>query len=146
MAHTAYELFYTYVGQHTSVGNYWNDPHQQQLYMRYSAFLPYINNEAHTDNSTRFRDNLLRLRRMVLIGGPDDGVITPWQSSHFGYYDGNLHVVPVRERDIYVSDAIGLRKLNSTGRLVQLTVPQVRHFEWHSDAAVVRRVLLPYLD
>lgn len=26
---TAYELFYSKIGQHTSIGNYWNDPHHQ---------------------------------------------------------------------------------------------------------------------
>lgn len=80
VAETAYTLFYSYVGQHTSVGNYWNDPHQQPLYYNFSSFLPYINNEIKTVNSTRFRENLLKLDKMILIGGPDDGVITPWQS------------------------------------------------------------------
>lgn len=79
-AKTAYNLFYSYVGQHTSVGNYWNDPNQQDLYYNFSSFLPYINNEIKSDNSTRFRENLLKLEQMILIGGPDDGVITPWQS------------------------------------------------------------------
>lgn len=128
------------------MGNYWNDPHQQQLYLQYSAFLPYINNEMPTPNSTRFRDNLLRLRRLVLVGGPDDGVITPWQSSHFGYYDRNLHVVPVHERDIYLNDDIGLRELNRTGRLVSVTKENVRHTDWHTDVQVIREVVLPYLD
>lgn len=146
VAHTAYQLFYTYVGQHTSVGNYWNDPHEQQLYMQYSAFLPYVNNELPTYNSTRFRDGLLRLEKLVLVGGPDDGVITPWQSSHFGYYDRHLHVVPVHERRIYLNDDIGLRELNRTGRLEMVTMPGVRHFEWHSDERVIERVVLPYLD
>lgn len=27
-----------------------------------------------------WKRNLLRIERLVLIGGPDDGVITPWQS------------------------------------------------------------------
>lgn len=27
-----------------------------------------------------WRKNFLRVGRLVLIGGPDDGVITPWQS------------------------------------------------------------------
>lgn len=31
VAKTAFELFYSRVGQHTSVGNYWNDPHHQEL-------------------------------------------------------------------------------------------------------------------
>jgi palmitoyl-protein thioesterase len=27
-----------------------------------------------------YKDGITRLRKLVLIGGPDDGVITPWQS------------------------------------------------------------------
>ena len=27
-----------------------------------------------------YKKNFLRLEQLVLIGGPDDGVITPWQS------------------------------------------------------------------
>lgn len=27
-----------------------------------------------------FKRNFLRIKRMVLIGGPDDGLICPWQS------------------------------------------------------------------
>jgi palmitoyl-protein thioesterase len=76
----AYELFYSSVGQHTSVGNYWNDPHHQELYYKYSAFLPYVNNQL--NDSAVYREALTKLNRMVLIGGPDDEVITPWQSRY----------------------------------------------------------------
>lgn len=79
-AKSAYTMFYSYVGQHTSVGNYWNDPHRQDLYFEFSSFLPYINNELRCANSTQFRENLLKLEQMVLVGGPNDGVITPWES------------------------------------------------------------------
>lgn len=41
---SAFELFYSRVGQHTSVGNYWRDPYHQTLYEEYSVYLPYINN------------------------------------------------------------------------------------------------------
>lgn len=77
---TAFELFYSRVGQHTSVGNYWNDPHHQSLYYNYSVFLPYTNNELLSSHSPDFKEGLLKLQRFVMIGGPDDGVITPWQS------------------------------------------------------------------
>lgn len=80
MAKTAYQLFYSYAGQHTSVGNYWNDPHEQALYYNFSTFLPFVNNEIESRNSTRFKAGLLKLNKMILIGGPDDGVITPWES------------------------------------------------------------------
>lgn len=146
MAKTAYQLFYTYVGQHTSVGNYWNDPHKQDLYMEFSSFLPYVNNEVITNNSTRFRDGLLKLEQMILVGGPHDGVITPWQSSHFGYYDKDDHVVPVHRRDIYQRDRIGLKALDASKKLHLLTFPGVRHFDWHTNLDVIRKAIIPYLD
>lgn len=81
-AKTAYELFYSKVGQHTSVGNYWNDPHKQELYLKYSVFLPFINNEIRSSNSSDFKNAITKLEKLVLIGGPNDGVITPWQSRY----------------------------------------------------------------
>lgn len=79
-AKTAYELFYSKVGQHTSVGNYWNDPHKPDMYLKFSVFLPYTNNEIISGNSTDFKAALTSLDKFILIGGPNDGVITPWQS------------------------------------------------------------------
>lgn len=80
---TAFEIFYSRVGQHTSVGNYWNDPHHQALYYNYSQFLPYVNNELTSTRSKDFKLGLTKLNKMVLIGGPNDDVITPWQSRYF---------------------------------------------------------------
>lgn len=79
---TAFELFYSIVGQHTSVGNYWNDPYHHGLYLNYSQYLPYVNNEILSSKSEQFKDALTKLDLMVLIGGPDDNVITPWQSRY----------------------------------------------------------------
>lgn len=47
---------------------------------RYSNYLPYINNEISGSYNKEYRKNFLKLKKLVLIGGPDDGVITPWQS------------------------------------------------------------------
>jgi len=33
-----------------------------------------------TNKDYNYQDNFLKLTDLVLIGGPDDGVITPWQS------------------------------------------------------------------
>ncbi|KAK9296017.1 hypothetical protein QLX08_009857 [Tetragonisca angustula] len=143
---TAYELFYSKIGQHTSVGNYWNDPHHQELYYKYSNFLPYVNNEKNSTKMPAFRQGLTKLKRLVLVGGPDDGVITPWQSSHFGYYDTNETVIDMRDRSIYKDDLIGLRTLNESERLVLITVSNVTHNEWHKNVSIVDDFLLPYLD
>lgn len=93
-----------------------------------------------------FKDGIVKLRQMVLIGGPDDGVITPWQSSHFGYYCDNETVVEMRDRDIYKNDAIGLKTLDKRGKLKIHVVPGIPHFNWHKNASIVDKFLLPYLD
>jgi palmitoyl-protein thioesterase len=77
---SAFELFYSRVGQHTSVGNYWNDPYHQSLYMEYSQYLPFVNNEIKSNSSSSFKGGIVKLNQMILIGGPDDNVITPWES------------------------------------------------------------------
>ncbi|KAM3962719.1 palmitoyl-protein thioesterase 2 [Aphomia sociella] len=141
-----YELFYSRVGQHTSVGNYWNDPYHQQLYESYSVFLPYINNRVISSESENFKSNLLRLKKLVLIGGPDDQVITPWQSSQFGYYFGNETVIEMKDQIIYKEDRIGLRTLNESGRLHVITVPGVNHFNWHTNVTIVDDHILPHLS
>ena len=77
-----FELFYTDLGQEISVANYWNDPNHQDLYYKYNTFLTSLNNEVMTPFSDRFKKSLLKLNNFVLIGGPDDGVIEPWQSRY----------------------------------------------------------------
>ncbi|XP_044742708.1 lysosomal thioesterase PPT2 homolog [Chrysoperla carnea] len=143
---TAYELFYSRVGQRTSVGNYWNDPHKQKLYFKYSVFLPFINNLIASNRSESFKKGIVKLKKMVLIGGPDDGVITPWQSSHFGYYGKNETVIDYKDQLIYKHDTFGLKTLDKSRRLVVHEVPGVTHFDWHINVDIVDKYILPYLD
>ncbi|KRT83616.1 hydrolase [Oryctes borbonicus] len=143
---TAYELFYSYVGQHTSVGNYWNDPYHQDLFYKYSQFLPYINNALLSNRSEEFKEGLANLNKLVLIGGPDDNVITPWESSQFGYYNENVTVINMRDRDIYTNDLIGLKTLDKQKKLDVITVSGIDHFSWHKNVTVVDEYILPYLD
>lgn len=89
---------------------------------------------------------MLKLEKVILIGGPDDDVITPWQSAHFGFYDKNLTVVPMRERTIYQEDAIGLRTLDESGKLKIITVPNIKHIEWHLNRTLIDDVVVPNLD
>lgn len=81
-----------------------------------------------------------------IFSGPDDDVITPWQSAHFGFYDKNLTVVPMKSRTIYQEDAIGLRSLDETGKLKIVTVPHVKHVAWHLNKTLIDEVVVPHLD
>lgn len=93
-----------------------------------------------------FKIGITKLRKMVLIGGPNDGVITPWQSSQFGFYNGNETVVDMRDRDIYKNDSIGLKTLDKKGNLKLHVVPGITHFDWHRNTSIVDQFILPYLD
>ncbi|CAH0393100.1 unnamed protein product [Bemisia tabaci] len=143
---TAYELFYSKIGQTISVGNYWNDPYHQKLFFKYSSFLPFLNNMIKSDFSDQFKEGISKLKNMVLIGGPDDGVITPWQSSHFGYFNEDGAIINFKDRTVYINDTMGLQTLDSQNKLQIITLSNVSHFNWHRNHTVTDDFILPWLD
>ena len=81
------------------------DPHEIELYEQYSEFLAQLNNESKLESfqyPQSWKANFERLENLVLIGGPDDGVITPWQSAHFECYDCNETVVPLKYSKVII--------------------------------------------
>jgi palmitoyl-protein thioesterase len=88
------------------------------------------------------------LDKLVLVGGPDDGVITPWESAHFEFYDENdkKDVIPLKESQLYKEDSIGLKKLDEDGKLKVVTFKNVHHVEWHINPKIIQEAILPHLD
>uniref|UniRef100_A0A1A8MRP2 palmitoyl-CoA hydrolase n=2 Tax=Nothobranchius TaxID=28779 RepID=A0A1A8MRP2_9TELE len=140
-----YHFCYTGVGQLISICNYWNDPHHRDLYLNSSDYLALINSERPNPNSTEWRRNFLKIQKLVLIGGPDDGVITPWQSSQFGFYDDNETVVEMQHQELYLRDVFGLKTLVARGDLILCTVPGVEHVLWHSNETVFHTCIEKWL-
>ncbi|KAL6471502.1 hypothetical protein MHYP_G00201520 [Metynnis hypsauchen] len=114
-----YHLCYTLFGQKISICNFWKDPHQRERYLKTNNYLALLNGEREHPNITQWRKRFVSIKKLVLIGGPDDGVITPWQSSFYGFYDSNETVVEMKAEDWYLKDAFGLKTLDSRGDLVQ---------------------------
>nr|AAH45407.1 Zgc:55621 [Danio rerio] len=140
-----YHFCYTSFGQKISICNYWNDPHQRERYLKNSVFLAPLNGEVNHDNSTEWRNHFMHIEKLVLIGGPDDGVITPWQSSMFGFYDSDETVIDMEYQDYYASDAFGLKTLNSEGAVEKCVVSGVQHTHWHSDYSVYQKCIEKWL-
>lgn len=145
MKSNLYRLCYTALGQGVSICNYWNDPHHRDLYLNSSDFLAPLNDERLHPNASAWKQNLLRIRNLILIGGPDDGVITPWQSSLFGFYDANETVQDMRSQAVYVADTFGLKTLDGRGALGGCVVPGVGHTGWHNNRGVYERCIRPWL-
>ncbi|XP_078788866.1 lysosomal thioesterase PPT2 isoform X2 [Oryzias latipes] len=131
-----YVFCYNKLGQKLSVCGYWKDPHHTSAYLRHNIFLPLLNGEKPHSNMKEWRENFLRIKKLVLIGGPDDGVITPWQSSHFGFYDCEENVVEMKNQEFYVKDTFGLQTLDARGDLSVCVQSGVKHVEWHSNFTV----------
>ncbi|XP_041370448.1 lysosomal thioesterase PPT2-like [Gigantopelta aegis] len=140
-----YKFFYTERGQNISVANYWNDPHHQELYRMWATYLPVLNNETHNEQSFKFKENFLRLKTMVLVGGPDDGVIAPWQSSQFGSFDSNETVIPMREQKWYINDSFGLLTLDKRKAVHLFTHHGVQHVHWYRNRTIFDCCIEPYL-
>eukprot|EP00079_Xenopus_tropicalis_P037814 XP_017951585.1 PREDICTED: lysosomal thioesterase PPT2 isoform X1 [Xenopus tropicalis] len=140
-----YRLCYTQLGQTFSICNFWNDPHHHGIYVNVSDFLAPLNSERPEPNATDWKKNFLRLRKMVLIGGPDDGVITPWESSHFGFYDENETVLEMKYQMVYQDDTFGLRSMDYRGAVSVYSVPGVAHTMWHSNQTVFNNCIEKWL-
>ncbi|XP_022820487.1 lysosomal thioesterase PPT2 homolog isoform X2 [Spodoptera litura] len=85
---TVYELFYSRVGQHTSVGNYWNDPYHQSLYESYSVYLPYINNHLPQFGYYNANETIIEMKAQDIYVEDKIGLRTLDET-------GRLHVVTV---------------------------------------------------
>ncbi|XP_071766968.1 lysosomal thioesterase PPT2 [Centroberyx gerrardi] len=140
-----YHVCYTSVGQRISICNYWNDPHHRDMYVNSSDYLALLDSERPNPNATEWKKNFLKIKKLVLIGGPDDGVITPWQSSQFGFYDDNETVVEMQHQDVYLRDVFGLKSLAARGDLILCSVPGVEHVWWHSNETVFHACMEKWL-
>ncbi|XP_060045517.1 lysosomal thioesterase PPT2 isoform X2 [Erinaceus europaeus] len=146
MRSNLYRICYSPWGQEFSICNYWHDPHHDDLYLNASSFLALINGERDHPNATAWRKNFLRVNRLVLIGGPDDGVITPWQSSFFGFYDANETVLEMEEQPVYLRDSFGLKTLLARGAIVRCPMAGITHTTWHSNRTLYETCVEPWLS
>ncbi|KAF6735333.1 Lysosomal thioesterase PPT2-A [Oryzias melastigma] len=140
-----YRVCYSGIGQKFSICNYWKDPHHRDMYVNSSDYLALLNAEKPSPNSTEWKENFLKIQKLVLIGGPDDGVITPWQSSQFGFYDDNETVVEMQQQDFFWSDSFGLKTLAAREDLIVCTFSGVQHIYWHSNETVFRGCMEKWL-
>ncbi|XP_053744301.1 lysosomal thioesterase PPT2-A-like [Synchiropus splendidus] len=142
---TLYRICYNRYGQRVSICDYWNDPHQRSLYVRHNKFLPLLDGDQHHQEMKSWRENFLRIKKLVLIGGPDDGVITPWQSSHFGFYDSREQVVEMKNQEFFKNDTFGLKTLEARGGISVCVQSGVEHIHWHSNITVFQSCIEKWL-
>ena len=133
-------------GQALSTCGWWKDPrpHYYQHYLGYSTILPYLNNEVLHYSSARYKQNFLRVSNMVMVASESDGVITPWQSSQYGFFNADLELLSMRDTDLYKNDTFGLRTLDESQRFNLCTLKRTKHNMMLSDK-VYQRCIKQYI-
>lgn len=127
-----------------SVAQFWRDVNYS-YYLEWNQFLPYINNEIETNETEKRKKNFLGIENVYLFASRDDELISPWQSSHFGFYDeNNKTVIPMKEQNIYKKDLFGLKSLGNKLHLIE--IPGIKHGEWIRNKELIRKDILPLLN
>ena len=146
---TFYLFVYSSLGQNLAPLNYYLDPYHYERYLKHAEFFPRLNNEKGTDEEkARQKSNFLRLRKLVLVGGPDEDALRPRESAQFGYYNerGNRDnvVIPMEETRFYKEDLFGLKSLDERGGVVMCTVKGPKHTEFRlrDDQTVMDRCVV----
>ncbi|XP_065814302.1 lysosomal thioesterase PPT2-A-like isoform X2 [Labrus bergylta] len=142
---TPHHNVHTFISLSSPQAGQYGDPHQRSRYLQYNTFLPMINGDRPNKDMKAWRENFLRIKKLVLIGGPDDGVITPWQSSHFGFFDSNENILEMRNQEFYKNDTFGLKMLDARGDVSQCVHSGVKHVKWHSNFTVFQSCMEKWL-
>ncbi|KAL4966020.1 palmitoyl-protein thioesterase family protein [Aspergillus stella-maris] len=96
---------------------YYRDPADLDTYLENSNFLADVNNERVLKNVT-YKENLATLNRFAMFMFEDDKMVHPKETSWFAEVDSaSGDVIPLRERDIYKEDWLGLKELDDKGAL-----------------------------
>ena len=100
---------------------YYRDPMQLDKYIESSNFLADINNERILKTPDYAR-NIAKLSNFVMYMWEDDTTVVPKETAWFDEVNGT-EVIPLRARELYREDWIGLRALDRKGGLRFRSIP-----------------------
>lgn len=106
--------------QHSIVpAQYFRNPYDMEKYIKYSNFLPIINNERESDDNNWRKEKLLLVNKLVIYMFLQDTTVVPKTSAHFGDIDIETgQVIHLRDTDMYKSDTIGLKTLDERDGII----------------------------
>lgn len=111
---------YEWVNNRILQAGYWHDI-DPEIYERYS-YLAVINNEHEVNYA--YRDRIVKLKNFVIVHYSADSVLIPKETQSFGFFKpGSLtEILKMKDTDLYKADKIGLKELESKGKLIIIEV------------------------
>jgi palmitoyl-protein thioesterase len=105
---------------HIAFSGYWKGVGSHADYLAQNTFLPDINNERPEKNAT-YRENMLKLEKVVLVQALHDTMLVPRETSQHGFWPWGKEyggIVKMEASEGYKGDWIGLQTLDMSGRLL----------------------------
>ena len=138
-----YAAYLEFIQKKLVQATYWHDPYQEDEYKKCSIFMSDINNELRINQT--YKDNLQKLRAMVLVKFANDTMVRPIESEWFGFYKSGQEreVESLEESDIYRKDRLGLKALHEAGKIHFLSLPG-NHLQF-TKGWFVDNIIKPYL-
>lgn len=123
MALLRFNTWSSFVQNRLVPAQYYRDPapDQYEKYLESSNFLADINNERELKN-VQYKKNLAGLSNFVMVMFEEDTTVIPKETAWFEEVNGT-ESLPLRARQIYKEDWIGLRELDRRGALRFRQVP-----------------------
>ena len=91
--------------------------YDRSYYDEHDVFLKMLNND-YEEKDQEIIKRFTSLEKVKFIKGKRDSVIVPRESSWFEFYDyDGKTIIPLKESDFYIHDAIGLKKLMDEGKV-----------------------------
>jgi len=88
--------------------SYYLDPNNYEGFLKYSTFLPYINNMKPHAKYDQYKQRFSALNRATFVMYDKDVTIYPRESCQFGMFDSEGNVQTMKETSIWKDDTLGL--------------------------------------
>ncbi|XP_057478664.1 uncharacterized protein LOC130766020 [Actinidia eriantha] len=139
------EIYSDYIQAHLAPSGYLKLPNNIPAYLEKCRFLPRLNNELPDERNATYKERFSSLQNLVLIMFEQDTILIPKETAWFGYYpDGAFDpVLPPQQTNLYVEDWIGLKSLDTAGRVKYISVPGNHLRISNRDA---KEYIVPYLE
>jgi len=83
---------------------------------------------------------MLKLDKVLLIMNENDTVVSPPSTSWFEFYESSTNkIIPLKESDFYKEDYIGIRELDSNGKInfVKLSGDHIHFSDYDIDTYMI---------
>jgi len=110
----AYDSF---VQENLVQAEYWQDPLNENEYLKKCVFLPDINNNIQINQT--YKNNMMSLDNFVMVQFLNDTMVQPKESEWFGFYVAgqDKEVFTLQDSPLYQEDWLGLKELDESGKL-----------------------------